>query len=301
MTPAVGLHPGVSYSDYAKWEAINHSTLKHFHRSCAHAKQEMDKPRELTDALIEGQALHVATFEPARFSEEFAVMPELSFGSKAEKELAAAIISEFIGKPISGGGSLKKKQLMALAQSGPKTLLTAEQYEEHIGMGKAIRESRSACEFIDAPGLCEVAFVWKDSVTGLLRKGRADKLASPVHPRFKGKKVIVELKSCQDAREFQFGKDAEKFFYDAQGGSYIEGIKLATGEDVLHIIVAVEKNAPHCVGVGPLPAEAMQRGLYLSRKWMDRYADCVATDVFPGYLDKIRAFKWPAWAQQIEE
>src|SRR3990167_11121445 len=53
--PAPGLHRGLSFDDYARWAAINNSTLKLFARSAAHAHEAMIAPGETTDALAIGE------------------------------------------------------------------------------------------------------------------------------------------------------------------------------------------------------------------------------------------------------
>lgn len=291
MTPAAGIHPGVPFHVYAQWDAVNHSLLKHFERSPLHAKHAIENPREQTQALLMGHALHVATFEPARFAEEFCIIPEFNCSTTVGKEGFRNCIANMIGRDLSEAETkLRKEELLELGKlEGRKTILDEGDFAELQGMGTAIRSSRVASHYVNAPGQCEVSCLWKDDSTGLLCKGRFDKLI----PR-----VIVELKSCRNAKAGPFGRDCANFFYHAQAAHYVAGHPEGGQK---HVIIAVESKPPHGVAVYSLSARDLQSGELLRRRWLNDYADAVATGEWPGYPDEVLELELPGWAQQQEE
>ena len=296
--PAFGIHPGVCFGAYQSWDAANHSMLKHFSRSAAHAKHEMSQPKTTTAAQRLGNALHVATFEPGRFADEFVTLPD--FGNLREtinKERFVAAIEDIIGKSIPNGVKIKKDDLLTMAQEqGVKTVLEASEFDDVKGMGQAINDCFDAQFYVNSPGHCEVSCLWKDARSGIVCKGRFDKLAT-----IRDRRIIVELKSTKDAREFPFGKDVANLFYHAQAAGYIEGHAAATGEKSEHVIIAVENSAPYCVAVWTLSDDALAVGLSHRQSWLNKYADCLATGDWPGYKAGVNVLDIPKYTKHIEE
>lgn len=273
MIPATGLHPGVSYETYASWDAANISKLKPLRQSALHCKYNIENPRKETDALLMGLALHAATFEPAKFEAEFAVIPKFDRRTKDGKAAHEEALKENEGR----------------------TIINEELMVDVRGMSKAIRESRAASRFVNAPGQCELSAVWRDSVTGIACKCRFDKLAALAKP------VIVELKSTRNAGPSNFAKDVANLGYAAQAAYYKDAHDKIIGTEAHHVFIAVENSAPYAVAVYMLSDSSMQTGRAEYRRWLDLYADCAASGVWPGYPDKVEILDMPKWAQRSLE
>jgi hypothetical protein len=270
ITPSTGLHANVPYDSYAAWDAANISKLKAMRKSPLHCKYAIENPREETEALLMGLALHAAVFEPAKFETGFAVIPKFDRRTKDGKAAHEEAMRAAAGKTAIN------EELMGFVQA----------------MASSISNSRAASRFIAAPGQCELSVLWKDSSTGLNCKARFDKLATLSKP------VIVELKSTKDASPSSFAKDIANFGYAAQAAFYSDAHKIIHGTEASHVFIAVENQPPHAVAVYMLEDASIQTGRVEYRRWLDLYADCVRSAVWPGYPDKIQTLDMPIWAQR---
>ncbi len=274
ITPSTGFHPTVTYETYSAWDAANISRLKAMSRSPLHCKHAIENPREQTDSLLMGLALHAAVFEPAKFETGFAVIPKFDRRTKDGKAAHEQAMNAAAGKDI----------------------INEEQLEAVTAMADSIRETRSAQKFLVAPGMCEHSALWLDTETQMRCKGRFDKLA-----QFAARPVIVELKTTKDAGSASFGRDVFNYGYAAQAAFYCDGHKAVTGEEPLHVIIAVENSAPWAVACYMLTDAALQTGRLEYRRWLNLYADCVRSGVWPGYPDKVELLDLPAWAARSVE
>ena len=154
------------------------------------------------------------------------------------------------------------------------------------GMAKSVLEHDLAASIL-ADGKPEQAIIWPDERTGIVCRGFIDWL----HP-----KVIADLKSTVDASPVGFGKQAANLSYDIQSWMYREAIRQLLGLDLPFLHIAVESHRPYLVAVHQLPPEADERGERLARRALDLYAQCVATDEWPGYPEQIIDTTWPRWA-----
>src|SRR5438093_3049537 len=80
-----GIYDGVSQAVYQSWSAVNHSRLKLFARTAAHARYAMEFPPAPTAALNIGDGCHAAVLEPARFEAEFVGAPKVDRRTKDGK------------------------------------------------------------------------------------------------------------------------------------------------------------------------------------------------------------------------
>lgn len=272
--PATGLHYGVAFDDYRAWPAANISTLKSMAESPAHCKWDMDHPKE-SEALDLGRAIHVRVFEPARFEKEFFVAPDFDGRTKEGKAIAARVELDAEGRSV-----LRKA--------------------EHVqGMAESLWAHPAARKFLELPGQCEVSALWKDPVTGLLCKARFDKLATLGERR-----VIVELKSTQRGRAETeaFGREMAKWRYAAQAAYYLWALKEITGETGLHVFLAVESVGPFACNAMTLDDAGLMTGRAQYRAWLDRYAECQASGVWPAYpATPFPVVSLPNWATRAEE
>ena len=132
----------------------------------------------------------------------------------------------------------------------------------------------------------------------LLQIDAAIEVRKPLETKGWNQRIIVELKSTRNAKRGPFGRDAANFFYHAQAAHYCSGHKAATGHTALHVIIAVESEPPHGVAVYALPNAALQSGELLRCKWLEQYADCLASGEWPGYPDEVQELELPGWAME---
>ncbi len=163
-------------------------------------------------------------------------------------------------------------------EAGGRILIKQPQWDDALRIQDAVYRHPVARELLLAAGPVEDSFWWNDPETGLLRRGRADKIASDM-------RVIVDLKSAEDAGPSGFGQAATKYLYDWQAASYIDGMSLAPGgfRPEAFIFLAVEKDEPFLVGVYEIEASHIDRARHQVATQLSSYSECEATDTWPGY------------------
>lgn len=282
--PIPGFHYGLPYEEYSKWDAINFSRLKPIRDTASKCKWEMENPKKPTPAMILGSALHVATLEPARFEQLFHICPPCDRRTKEGKEFYAE------QEKIAGS-----KLLIRDGSSEDEGNLSA--VKNLRGMAKAIRSMKSATPFLNGIGQNEVSALWKDEETGLMCKARMDRFI-PELAALKGLPAIVEIKTSQDASEWGFAKTVDSFYYAAQAACYATAVKAITGKDALHIFIACESQAPYDAAVFTLDDQSLQTGLLQYRQMLNRYAECVKLNKWPGYPDKVQILSLPGYSHK---
>lgn len=272
--PSPGFHYGVAFEDYARWPAVNFSTLKPIRSSAAKCRYAMDHPKAPTPAMILGASLHVATLEPARFEQMFFVRPECDRRTKEGKDVYERAMQEAAGR--------------LMLQDGDELALVRD-------MARAIHASNAARIFLDAAGQNEVSALWRDEETGIVCKGRYDRFIAAL-PVLQDRPVIVELKTTRDAGEWSFGRDCHVLAYAAQAASYCHGAQRITGQWPAHVFIAVENTPPHDLQLHILNDAGLQTGLLQYRSMLTSYAECVKTGCWPGYPDRVNTLSLPKWS-----
>ena len=275
--PLPGLHYGVSYPDYAGWDAINYSALKHGRETWSKFKWHLDHPKDPTDAMNNGQALHVATLEPGRFDDMFYLCPPVDGRTKEGKELL-----QFHSAAAAEQGRTMLRKGLGSDESKLESL------ESWRGMANSIRANKVAKHFLQAVGQNEVTLIWIDLAAGINCKGRVDRLCED---------YVIEIKSTRSAADWSFSKDCFSMGYHIQAASYLQGLKQITGKKYGHVIVAVESAPPYDVKVHMLDDAAQQTGAHQYNELLGRFAECVKNNHWPGYEDKVTTLSLPKYAE----
>ena len=128
-------------------------------------------------------------------------------------------------------------------------------------------------------------------IKDLLCKCRLDKMINIEH-------IIIDLKSCMDARKAPFQKVAFDKGYHIQAAWYLYGVtQLTKVEHNDFRIIAVEKAPPYGVNVFRMDEEAIQEGLIQCNKAVELYADAVKNDKWPCYPPGIQDVGLPGWVR----
>jgi hypothetical protein len=162
-------------ADYHAHPAISKSHLDLIARSPLHywARyiDENRVPQEATPAMRLGTALHTHVLELDSWDKDIAVSP---FGidrrTKAGKEMWAAFEADSKGK----------------------TLITSDDAEQVMAMGRAVHSHPAAAMLLNLPGKAETSHFYSDPVLGLELKCRPDWLTNDG-------KIVVDLKTTDDA------------------------------------------------------------------------------------------------------
>jgi len=262
----VGIHKDVPPAVYHRWDCCSHSRLKALERSAMHCKHAIENPPG-SAALVFGEALHLAVFEPDRFDNVVTIGPTKTRASKAWRE--------------------------AQAEKPNHIFLTACECARLRAIVEAISAHPKLWPVMSPEADREVSLVWQDVESGLMCKGRTD-LVDWKH------KLILDLKTCRDASPRAFSKSIFDFAYHRQGAMYLDGWQ-ALGKELEHFaIVAVEKEPPHGVALYWLEPEALTQGRAELSELKQTYAECLRTGKWPGYPARFERIGLPRWAKKRE-
>jgi exodeoxyribonuclease VIII len=268
--PKVGVHRGVPAPTYHTWDAASNSRLGKLKRSPAHLRASLDEaPGKESPALKIGRAVHAAVLEPEVFAADWVAGPP---GDRRTKEV------RYVWEELE-------------AKFGAEYVLKPADYAMACRVRDSVWARRSARALLDGDGDLELSMVWQDPDTGLLCKGRYDRLS----PLLAGG-TIVDLKTTQDASLFAFERSIFNFGYHRQAAMYLDAAE-ALGVAVEHYtIIAVEKAPPYEVAVYRLTEGAVDGGREELKPLLATYAECQSTGHWPGYADRVRDISLPPWA-----
>jgi hypothetical protein len=179
---------------------------------------------------------------------------------------------------------------------GKVPLLAADLAKAEV-MAKAVREHHTAGALL-AVGDPEITGYWHDEATAARLRLRTDWL----HPG-RNRIIGVDVKTTAGTgNPAKFAKSCADFGYHQQAAWYLDGLA-ATGvsPDAAFLFIVVPKDPPHLVTVCELTADDIERGRALNRKAINTYAECRATNHWPGYGEQIHRITIPAYARYQEE
>lgn len=269
---ALGIHEDITFDDYLRIDALNHSTLKLWGRTPAHARYDMTHPQETTKSLRMGDACHVAVLDPERFTREYARSPTFDMRTNKGKAAAATWASEY---------------------PDYAALLPAE-YDCACGMRDSIWAHPLASEMLKGKGHNELTIIWVDPESGLLCKGRIDRLTS-----YMGWTVVIDLKTAKDASIDGFAKACVNYRYHSQAAFYLDGLNVLAAHERRFIHLVIENQPPYLARLMELDESAIEEGRARCRAAMEAYKACVDSGEYPEYPVGIEGFDLPAWAYQF--
>jgi len=252
-------------TEYRDLDAINFSSLKHMGESPKSYDWHKKHPISETPAMAFGTAFHAAVLEPEAFTAEYAVKPE-----------------GFDGRTKEG------KEWKADAEARGQIVLDSDKAEQLAEMAANFRGHPLIAPFLTEPGTPEITLTWEDAETGLMCKGRLDRLLDDGR--------IFGVKTTAKFAARQFASHAWELGYHAQWAFYYDGA-VANGLVVPKIAEGVIGTlGPYDCALYNVTDDILKRGREAYRGWLRTLADCQARDKWPGqYPDEID-FRAPAWA-----
>lgn len=255
--------------EYRAYPAISRSELWKLNESPEKFKWYKEHPEKPTPALLFGQVVHKLLLEPDGFETEFAVLPEVDRRTKAGKDEYNAFLDANDGKGI----------------------VTLEMFQTAWEMAEKAKQEPFVAKLLK--GEREKPFFWTDEDTGVECKCRVDCLSEIGESL-----VIVDYKSCTDASNDGFMRDAIKYGYTLQAAMYSEGVERNTGRKPLFVFIAQEKTEPYSINIFQSDEAFMQYGRDIMREYLGIYKYCTETGNFYGFLGKsgiINSLSLPAW------
>lgn len=161
-----------------------------------------------------------------------------------------------------------------------KHILIPSELEKVAGMRKSVERHARASWLLD--GIQERRITWTDA--GRACMGTPDN----VLPK-DGKKILVELKTCETSHPEHFVYKCRRYAWHAQCAWYKRGVELCgeygPGPVDEVFIIAVETSAPYPVTVFRLDQESLEAGAKMARLWLEQLLVCEKNNHFPAYAE----------------
>jgi hypothetical protein len=175
------------------------------------------------------------------------------------------------------------------AAAAGKTVITADDAEVVMAMGRSIMRHPGAAMLLGLPGKAETTHMWTDANYGVECKCRPDWLTDDGS-------IMVDLKTTRDASPRGFMRSIADYRYHVQAGWYLNGVEQATGKRPdQFIFICVESTAPYAVAVYAADEVMTDRGYEQAMKDLGKLAVCRAADNWPSYSDQIETISLPGW------
>lgn len=170
-------------------------------------------------------------------------------------------------------------------------------------MADVLRADPLASALFDpAAGLPEQSIFWQDGETGVHRRARLDWLPEPRGARL----VIADYKTTTDASPDGISRSVGNWAYHIQHAWYCDAVTAAgLDDDPAFVFVFQETEAPYLINIVQLDAGAAQSGRIACRAAIERFRDCTAAGVWPGYMPdgmaELAQIPLPPWKTRIPD
>lgn len=155
------------------------------------------------------------------------------------------------------------------------------------GMAEAVLAHDAARNLLERPGNPEVSAFTTDPETGVALRARFDRLCDD---------VAIDVKTTAgSAGPLGFAREAARHGYPIQEAHYADTLELIAGERLPMAFVVVEKRRPHLVAVHYFDDITRLTARELAARARATYAECVATDSWPGYSSEPYTTQLPVW------
>lgn len=264
--PQPGIWPGVSFDVYCAIDAVNCSSLKAIDRSPLHYLAVKNNRSVQTPAQRLGSLAHLRVLEPERFRREVMAGPGENKGLAPWKHFA-----KYIAKLNTMGGPIQLHK------------------QSEIDHAERIAEQVFASDDVGMfdGGASEVTLIADIDVGGVLVrcKCRVDYLNVC---------LMLDLKTCEDARKERFMWDVYKWKYHVKSAFYTDILQVLKPDDnLLFCFAACEKSDPHAVQVHRVKDRALRLGRFLYMGWLTKLAKCIEDDHYPGYAPGVKTIGLP--------
>lgn len=259
-------------SVYHGGPGISTSGLKLISRSPKHFLNREDISDK--DAVRFGRMLHMAVLEPSEFDKRYVSDREISELGRTAKGFKDAVKAY-------------------LEENPTKEVVKSDWFENITGMRESLFSSDIGLGAMKS-GKREVAAYHFDMEHNLLLKAKADYLRSD--------NVIIDIKTCKDARREAFEQDAYFWGYHLQCAVYGHVFSQALGVPVQgFVFIAIEKNRPYEWQMFVADEGMIDAGQAEMRRVLADFSKCYHSDQWPGYDKTPVPLGLPHFAWRLEE
>ena len=267
-----GVYPGVPFREYLSWPAASSHDLGHVLRSPAHYfHNKATGGGKQTAAQAFGSAAHAWVLEPSTAAHHVAVLPdEINRRTKVGKEQYASFMESNSDKIIVTGADARRLASLSAAVSATPAAVAALERAPHV----------------------EDSLLWQDEMPNMLCRGRPDAW---------GDDLVVDLKTCLDARPEAFAKNCATYSYHMQGYAYTHALQVLGKAplDCAFVIIAVESYPPHGCAVYYMSPDDLARGGEMYHEALGALAAAQDKEQWHGYATEkgslIQELELPSW------
>lgn len=248
-----GLVHGIPDAQYHAMPGLSATGMKWILRSPKHYRQMIDHRVE-RGAFDFGHAVHAKI---------------LGVG------MDIAVIPDALLAKNGAASTLEAKAFIAQARADGLVPVKADAFDEVDRVAEAVLTHPKAAALLELDGHAEVSLFGNDPDTGVRLRGRIDYLTDNA--------INVDIKTTNDVRRHNLARTIVNFGYDIQSEAYRHLLRINGLDPAPTVLIFVEKDPPHEVRVvslaNPLWALGGERAI---RRAIDLYAECTATDTWPG-------------------
>lgn len=259
-----GTYDNLSAEDYhADTESISKSGLSRLYDNPA--RYRYGTPQQ-TKALSFGQLVHAVVLEPE------------------------TVDARFLASALARFTETDSKYKDEVIRAAGRTIVKKADFDIARRISDSVQANRVASAFITPSLIVERTLCWNDPLTGVRLRARPDGIA-------RADRVLLDLKTCEDAGSAAFAKSAHAYRYNWQPVIYGDGIsRTEAWTPAAFIFIAVEKEAPYLTAT----YELVDTALDLARRQIDEalstYADCLASDEWAGHGPGLTKLDLPYYA-----
>lgn len=264
----LGRFEGISAETYHKelTYAYSNSDLSAAAISMSNVVQRRNGPDMETDALLFGRAFHA----------------RMEHYSNQDNYLGLVAVPPSVDGRTTEGKLLKKQ---FEESSKGKLILDAKDWDLLENMLSAVKAHPDANSLLEAKGVVEETFIWKDADTGVICKCRPDKRILEAPNGLPDNMVIdwKTAKSC-DVRELTYAIESRR--YHVQAAFYLDGIKAVLGHDVGPFVnVFIEKGSQLRVVLGVINDDDIETGRQIYKMELAKIAEAQKSGIWGGFVD----------------
>lgn len=221
-------------------------------------------------------------------AQHFAVLP----ADKPNKPTAAQIAAYDEGRATDAGK--RSVEFWRAVEADPRDPLTEAEQKMIGDMGKVLAADPGACAAMG--GIPEVTMAWKDEITGLWLLSRPDTVS------FDGMMTDYKKLNTQ-GRPFNHRLIDNRITdhgYDMQMALAADVFERLTDDRPEVVAIVGQWDAPpHHVIVREILDEDLRMASFRNRRAIARFAECLASNYWPGPGDDVSYYRRPEWQREM--
>lgn len=250
-----------SFWQYERANGINQSKLVKLAR-CPKSLQyylQNKESQEETQAMLFGNLVHSLILAPENVENEFLFLPDDLDGRTKD-------------------GKAWKACLEQRAAVENKKILREMDHRQAISVADSVLNDPVASAYFLGQGENELSLYAIDEETGLLKKGRIDRVPNG--------DFLLDIKTTRDASPSGFRSSIRSFKYYLQASYYLDLYEQLREKKDYFVFIAIEKEPPYACGCYYVSSATVEEGRREYKELLKKYKQCLETNIWGGYTDK---------------